>query len=247
MSLSRRSWPALLALTVLVAACASDRDPQGGTPRAAPAIAASTTATAAPSPTPAVRLDIRATRLVIPALRIDSTVQLSQVVPDTSPPTPGCPAPPEGQETLSLPQQGIATPEVELEGMENKAWIFGHSRWLGQPGLFLSLQDLNRGDEVFIDGVERHTGASISHLRFVVDALYLTDLDSGTTLVEAKQPAEIPDRPTVLLQTSVREEGPNRPWILDRQTVTAKSRTLIEGDINDPCKYLLLFVVARAS
>ncbi len=54
-------------------------------------------------------------------------------------------------------------------------------------------------------------------------------------------------RPVVVLQTSARESGPNTQWLIDRQKVMAKSRLLIEGDVNDPCKYLLLFVFARAS
>jgi hypothetical protein len=242
-SLARLLTVALLTL----AACARDdrldTGPASGTPGGGtPTISQ----TAPPSAIPAARLDIRATRLVIPALHIDTPVQASYVAPDTSPPTPGCPAPPEGQETLTVPDQGVATPEAVIEGLDNKAWLFGHSRWLGQPGLFLTLQDLNPGDEVFLDGVERRTGAPVTRLRFVVEAFYLTDLDSGDRLVAARHASEIPSAPLVLLQTSAREDGANRPWILDRQRVTAKARNLIEGDVNDPCKYLLLFVVGRA-
>ena len=199
-----------------------------------------------PTPQP-IRIDIRASRLAIPALGIDAMVQGSQVAPDTSPPTPGCPPTPPGSTTFTVPEQGIATPVEEIEGLENKAWIFGHSRWQGQPGVFFRLQDINVGDELFVDGVDRRTGERITHRRFVVNGLYLTDIDAGGKLVTAESPAEIPAKSLVILQTSVREDGANRQWILNQQQVVAKSRNLIEGDVNDPCKYLLLFVFAQAS
>lgn len=207
---------------------------------------ATATATASPTPQP-IRVDIRASRLAIPALNIDTVVQGSQVVPDTSPPTPGCPPTPPGSTTFTVPEQGIATPVDGLEGLENKAWIFGHSRWQGQPGVFFRLQELNVGDELFVDGVDRRTGERIPARRFVVSGLYLTDIDAGGKLVTAGSPGEAPAQPTVVLQTSVREDGANKQWILDRQLVVAKSQNLIEGDVNDPCKYLLLFVFAQAS
>ncbi len=139
------------------------------------------------------------------------------------------------------------TPVDAIEGLENKAWIFGHSRWLGQPGILFSLQDLNVGDELFVDGVDRTTGERLAGRRFVVDGLYLTDIESGGRLVTAGSAAEVPAKPVVVLQTSVREDGAGKQWILDQQTVMAKSRNLVEGDLNDPCKYLLLFVFAQAA
>lgn len=215
----------------------------------------STTATATPKaaavPTPPSpqlgQAGIRASRLAIPALGIDAAVQASQVILDTSPTTPGCPPTPPGQETFTVPEQGIATPVAAIAGLENKAWIFGHSRWLGAPGLFYRLQDINVGDALFVDGVDRTTGERLVGRRFIVDGLYLTDIESGGRLVTADSAAEIPAKPLVILQTSVREDGAGKPWILDQQTVMAKSRNLVEGDLNDPCKYLLLFVFAQAS
>jgi len=194
-----------------------------------------------------LRIDIRATRLTIPALRLDAPVEPSRIVPDDSPPPAGCPAPPPGQTTLTVPNQGIATPADSIEGLENKAWIFGHSRWQGAPGLLFGLQDLDVGDEVLVDGVDRRTGQAVTRRRFVVESLYVTDIESGGRLVSAAGPSEIPARPLVILQTSVRESGPNRPWILSRERLDAKARTLVEGDLGDPCKYLLLFVIARAA
>ncbi|MBM4411632.1 MAG: hypothetical protein FJ037_10025 [Chloroflexi bacterium] len=113
--------------------------------------------------------------------------------------------------------------------------------------VFFRLQDLDIGDELLVDGVDRRTGEWSTGRRFVVSGLYLTDIDAGGKLVTAGSPAEIPTKPVVILQTSVREDGASKPWILDRRTVDAKSRNLIEGDVNDPCKYLLLFVFAQAS
>ena len=69
------------------------------------------------------------------------------------------------------------------------------------------------------------------------------DKESGAALLEAKGPAA----PTVILQTSVREAGAEKQWLLDREQVLARASNLVEGDLEDPCKYLLLFVVARAS
>ncbi len=220
---------------------------------ASPGTAApSPTAVRAPGPSSGThpggeRADIRASRLSIPALGIDSQVQASQVIPDTSTPLPGCPPTPPGQETFTVPNYGIATPERQIEGLENKAWIFGHSRWQGDAGLFFTLQDLNVGDELYVDGFERGTGRPVTRQRFIVRGLYLTDIQSGGRLVTAMSPTEIPPKPLVILQTSVREDGPNRAWILNPEKVMAKSRNVVEGDINDPCKYLLLFVFAEAA
>ena len=58
---------------------------------------------------------------------------------------------------------------------------------------------------------------------------------------------DVAAKPVVILQTSVREEGAGKQWLLNQQTVLSRAQNVIEGDINDPCKYLLLFVFARAS
>jgi hypothetical protein len=240
-----------LLLTVLLGAgCSSSSTPTPSPTGAPPTVVATASATASPteSPSPEPLLqDLRVTRLTIPALGIDSEVQRSQVIPDTSSVPPGCPALPAGQETLTVPEHGIATPEVAFEGLENKAWVFGHSRWQGEPGLLAALEDITVGDELLVDGVDRQTGASVTRQRYVVEGLYLTDRESGGDLVTADGPAEIPPRPLVILQTSVRESGENRSWLLDEEKVLAKASNLIQGDVDDPCKYLLLFVIARAT
>lgn len=156
----------------------------------------------------------------------------------------GCPAKPPGQTTLTVPPQGIATPEVTFEGLERKSWIYGHSRWLGEPGLFFGLQSLSVGDELIVDGVDRASGSVVAGQRYVVDGLFLADTVSGGGLVYAPQP---PLTSQVILQTSVRERGTGKAWILDRDTLLQKSVNIVEGDLEDPCKYLLLFVVASAS
>ncbi len=76
--------------------------------------------------------------------------------------------------------------------------------------------------------------------------LLLTDGDCGDALLNARDTSEGSREPVVILQTSVRERGAGRPWILDRSTVLAKAENLVQGDLDDPCKYLLLFVTAEA-
>jgi hypothetical protein len=219
-----------------------------------PTLALAPTATPPPAPTATpppptapprvVRRDIRATRLTIPALNIDEPVQRSQTIPYRYTPPPGCPPRPQDTSTVTVPNQGIATPVENLEGLENKSWIYGHSRWQGVPGVLFGLQDIVPGQEIVLDGVDRGTGEELLRRRYVVQGLYLTDVDSGDTLINAYGPAAIPANPIVILQTSVREDGPGKQWILDRAKLMAKAQNLVAGDLNDPCKYLLLFVFA---
>ncbi len=251
-------WPAIVVVAVLAAGCGGDgapRAPATSTPSEAvtatpspapPPEGPSATATLAPSPAPTVvRRDVRATRLVIPAIGLDSEVLRSETVPYAYVPAPGCPPLPDG-ETLAVPNQGIAAPAESLEGLEHRVWIFGHSRWAGVPGLFFGLQDMDLGDEVVVDGVDRVTGEALTAERYVVTGIYMTDGDSGETLLNARDTSETSPAPVVILQTSVRERGAGRPWILDRSTVLAKAENLVQGDLDDPCKYLLLFVTAEA-
>lgn len=232
-------------LAVLLLACTARGGPPA--PTASGTVSATATRTPTPTATPTASpppAEVRAQRLRIPALGVDAPVQGSQVIPDTSTPRPGCPAPPPGQTTLTVPNYGVATPDEPIEGFEHKIWIFGHSRWAGQPGVLFGLPNLNPGDEVFVDGTDRRTSTEVTRRRFVVDGLYLTDIESGGKLVGADDPAGVSGR--VILQTSVREDGPG-PWILNQQQVLAKSKNLVQGSLDDPCKYLLLFVFARAS
>jgi hypothetical protein len=242
----------LTFLALLLVACSGDRraPPATGTASTTREAEPTSTASATPTPTPTViapLMTIRATRLRIPSLGIDAEVQPSEVVPSTGSMPAGCPARPAGGTTLTVPQEGIATPMEAFAGLEGTAWIYGHSRWLGNPGLFYALSSINTGDEVFVDGVEYEGGATVEDRRFVVQGIYLADTDSGGALVTPADPEARPTSARVVLQTSVRERGEGRPWILDRATVESKAETIVEGDVNDPCKYLLLFVVATAS
>ena len=247
-------WLCCALLLTTAVACAASEPPRIETPATTPSATSTTptpTLTATPSPTPTPTPtprvpEIRARRLAIPSLKIDAPVGLSNEIPDTSPRAPGCPVPAPGATTFTVPNHGIVTPDKSFEGMESVAWIFGHSRWEGAPGILFTLQDINIGDEVFVEGVDRATAAPIERRRFIVDGLYLTDIDSGGTLI-TDEPGRTPSLPVVLLQTSVREEGVGRPWILSQQKILAKARNMIQGDMNDPCKYLLLFVSARPS
>lgn len=203
------------------------------------------TATPLPPPTPTpviVRRDIFADRIVIPSLRIDSRVQPSETIPYVDRPLPGCPGDTKNTETLVVPTSGVATPAKGEEGLENKAWIFGHSRYLGAAQTFFALQNISIGDEVILDGTDRQTKARLTNQRFIINRIYITDTDSGGELLGHDSIDQMPHMPQVILQTSVRESGPGKQWIFDRERLTAKAKVQVEGDVNDPCKYLLLFV-----
>ena len=247
----RRFIVVLLAVFVLGCDARGNVD-RPGPPTASTSAVASPdippTATQTPPPTPPpIRRDIQATRLTISRLNIDAPVLTSRVTPYVYSPPPGCPPRPQDTSTVTVPNQGIATPVENFEGLENKAWIYGHSRWLGSPGTFFALQDINVGDELLIDGTERNTSERVERQRFIVDGLYLADMDSGATLINAAGPEDIPTKPLVILQTSVREEGAGKTWIFDRSKLLAKSKNLVEGNLDDPCRYLLFFVFASAS
>ena len=193
-----------------------------------------------------VSRDIRATRLTVPRLNIDAPVLTSHVIPYTYTPPSGCGPRPQDTSTYSVPEQGIATPVERVEGLENKALIYGHSRWLGSPGTFFALQDMVIGDELFIDGVDWESGSHLEGVKFLVHDLYLADMDSGGRLIYAEGPEGMQAEPFVILQTSVREDGLGKQWIFDRGKVLAKAMNVVEGNLDDPCKYLLLFAFAVA-
>jgi hypothetical protein len=244
----RRFLLAALCLPIAaLLACSSGSDPGPTQVPENTATLVPPTATVIPTatPVPIVRQDILASRLAIPALNIDLPVALAQEVPYIDMPLPGCPGD-DSETTLTVPNSGIATPDKLVEGLENKAWILGHSRFAGVAQAFFALQDINLGDEVIVSGKDRATGAAVEAKRFVVDGIYVTDTESGEEILN-NDTGVIPPKPLVVLQTSVREDGAGKQWILDRAKLTAKAKTVVEGDINDPCKYLLLFVFATAA
>ncbi len=71
------------------------------------------------------------------------------------------------------------------------------------------------------------------------------DVDAASAFLRAQSPEQIPPRPILVLQTSARENGQGKEWILDRPTVLAKATNLVAGDLEDPCRYLSLWVVAE--
>jgi len=244
--------PALLALILLFAvSCGSGSGSgtssgNGVSIDAAPTntpLPPTPTAIPTPTPIPTLRKDILASHLSIPAIGIDSAVGLSQTIPYEDHPLPGCPKD-DSTTTLTVPNSGIVTPASNEKGLENKAWIFGHSRYASVPQLFFALQNINVGDEVFVDGTDRATQEKLTHQRFVVSKIYIADSDSGGDLLGADTPDQIPHFPEVILQTSIREDGGGKPWLLDRAKLEAKAQTVVKGDIEDRCKYLLLFVIA---
>lgn len=247
----RASTAGLAFVLVMLVACGTERavaPTEMPSPTPETHVTATTAPTTSPSPSPTPTATppptIRATRLRIPSLGIDAEVQRSEIVPNTGSVPVGCPAHPPGGTTLTVPEAGIATPVEAFPGLEGTAWIYGHSRWQGVPGLFAALQSINVGDELFLDGITYEGDAVIEDQRFVVDGIYLADTDSGGALVTPSDPEARPRSARVVLQTSVRERGEGRAWILDRATIEARAETLVEGDVDDPCKYLLLFVVA---
>ncbi|HEX5368723.1 MAG TPA: sortase [Dehalococcoidia bacterium] len=241
------AWCAVLAITGLVMACGSSSAAQPA-PTASATLTPSPTATASPTATPAPMIqDVLAERLVIPSLNLDAPVQKSETVPYTYTPPAGCPGEFEDTTTVTVPDSGIATPADALDGLENKIWIFGHSRFQGTPGLFHGLEDLKVGDKVYVDGVDRTTSQAITNEQFVVNGIYLADTDSGGSLLNSSGPDDIPARTTLVLQTSVRERGQGAPWLLDQGKLLAGATNIVKGDLDDPCKYLLLFVTAESS
>src|SRR5689334_326839 len=128
---------AFVSLSVLAVACGSGGGDSGVTiSQGSPSEAATPvppTATPLPPPTPTpviVRRDIFANHIVIPSLKIDAPVVPSQTIPYVDSPLPGCPGDTKNTETLVVPTSGLATPAKGEDGLENKAWIFGHSRYL---------------------------------------------------------------------------------------------------------------------
>jgi len=249
--LTSLSFLALFGLAMLAVACGSGGDGGSGasisqtaaTPEIKTPLPPTATALPPPTPTPViVRRDIFADHLVIPSLKIDARVQPSQTIPYVDSPLPGCPGDTKNTETLVVPTSGVATPAKGEDGLENKAWIFGHSRYLGAPQTFFALQNINIGDDVIVDGTDRQTKARLTNQRFVINRIVITDADKGGELLGTDSIEQMPHIPQVILQTSVRESGAGKQWIFDRDRLTAKAQTVVDGDINSPCKYLLLFV-----
>lgn len=147
---------------------------------------------------------------------------------------------------LDVPEQGIATPNGSIGKTDtNNIWIYGHSRWMGIPQLLYSLKDINLGDLITIDG-QMIPQQKTSKLNFTVDKILLEDRESAIKEINDEKP----NLPRLIIQTSVRENGTDstgnaKPWIFNRNAIEKKAQSKIEGEINDPSKYLFLFVIAQ--
>lgn len=138
-----------------------------------------------------------------------------------------------------VPNHGVVTPGPRILSMENKVWIMGHSSWQGVPQDMFSLQNINIGDEVILDVQDRESREPYNNVRFTIQDLVVTDISGGGKLLNNGE--EAPIFPYLMMQTSVRENGEGKKWILDRDLLMSKARIFIEGSIDDPSKYLLLF------
>lgn len=186
------------------------------------------------------REDIKPRSLNIPAINLPvSPVQDSIFI--------------NGESDLRDDSKGVFTPKDNLLGLENKSWIFGHSSHQYVPGkhtpdLLYDLADLNIGDEIYIDGVDRENKFDLGRLRYVVSRIVLID-KSGALHVLGNPNGKIPNVPRLLIQTSVRQDKPGADWLppIPKEVLEKKAEVIVEGDIDDPAKYLLLFVMANLS
>lgn len=147
---------------------------------------------------------------------------------------------------LDVPEQGIATPNGSIGKTDiNNIWIYGHSRWKGAPQILYSLENINLGDLITIDG-QIISQQKTLRFDFAVEQILLEDRDSAVKEINGEKS----DLPRLIIQTSVRENGTDsagnaKPWIFNRNAIEKKTQSKIEGDINDPSKYLFLFVIAN--
>lgn len=145
-----------------------------------------------------------------------------------------------GKFTIKVPDLGLATPADDVLP-NNISWIFAHSYFITKgerrPGTLNPLPGIKRGDVLMIDANNRETGKLESGLNYEVDKLLLTDKDGGEILLHRT----FSSAPLLYVQTSIREEGEGKEWLYDRKMIEDQAEVQIEGDIDDPGKYLLLF------
>lgn len=146
----------------------------------------------------------------------------------------------DGRYDVSVPNYGIATPPEGVDNLPNVSWIYGHSFYKGR-GIFASLDKLEPGDQIYLNGKIEDSGEKVNDVRFIVDHLYLADKESGGVL--AVNLNNNTDRPVLLIQTSVRENNSTK-WLFNRNEIMSRTINTVVGDLDDPKKYLLLFVGA---
>jgi hypothetical protein len=186
--------------------------------------------TATPEPRD-LRLHLIPTELRIPSLDIDAPVGPAETAPGS------------GGRELLVPNSGLVSPNHLIGDMAiNNVWILGHSRWHRVPQLLYTLADLDAGDRIAVAAHDPTSGRSLPTLSFEVDRLILAD----TELAGREIYAPTPDRPRLIIQTSVRQAY-DPEWILDRPTLEAKADVAVTTSVDDLAKYLLLLVTAELS
>lgn len=146
-----------------------------------------------------------------------------------------------------VPNSGIASPNGErlLRG-SNKIIVLGHSAWKNKPEVLGDLEDINYDELVSIKATIPSRQVSYDRLDFKVYRKILADIESGETFLRNFTP----EFPTIIIQTTVRENGLTetgkpKKWILDKDKLKGDSESIIEGDENDPNKYLIVFVIGK--
>lgn len=147
----------------------------------------------------------------------------------------------ENSYDLSVPDFGIATPPEGIDNLPNVTWIYGHSSYKGEKGIFASLDRLEIGDPVYLDGRIEGSSQKFKGIRFLVDNFYLADKESGRKLTAHINNTS--EKPVLLMQTSVREDK-SQKWLFKKEDIISKTTNTIDGDVDDPDKYILLFVSA---
>ncbi len=200
------------------------------TPTAAPTPPAQPDARAAAATPPELRLNLLAHTLEIPALQLRTVVRPAESTRNAL-----------GRPEIVVPDHGLVTANAMLgRNAINNIWILGHSRWMGVPQLLFRLPELRVGDDILVAGQERTTNTDVPLLTFRTQRLVLTDIDSAPKELYGARPRI----PRVVLQTSARQAG-DAAWILDRRAIEAKAERRLDGDIDDPRKYLLLLVIGE--
>ena len=142
---------------------------------------------------------------------------------------------------LSVPDFGIATPPEGIDNLPNVTWIYGHSSYKGKKGVFATLDSLEIGDSVYLDGKLEGSSQEFKGIRFLVDNFYLADKESGRKL--SAHINNTSEKPVLLIQTSVRENN-SQKWLFKKEDIISKTINTIDGDVDDLNKYILLFVSA---
>lgn len=195
-----------------------------------------------PSPTPEpqetpspLRIKLAPTKITIPSLGLNfEPIQQSSYVKQKN-----------GDEILSVPPQGIATPNHDIEeyGINKIIW-FGHSRWNNVTQPLSKLQFLNPGNLIIVDCTQPETPKRFINLVYVVENIFIADRETLDKIYK-----ETASSPIMIFHTTARVSGTDDfgnpiPWITG-QVVEDKAESRIEGDINDTKKYLFVVGIAR--